>query len=91
MKLIVKPKGNFMLILDRGEVVETFRPSVVTEHDFLNSHIALGRIEVLKRDLPDEAMDKDFLKWFKDSDGKEELAIQSFMSSFEPKVKSPEK
>lgn len=62
------------------EVLEPFRPSVVTVTEFVNS---LGLQRLIKAaPLPDEATDEEFLKHWEASGRNPELAADSFMASF---------
>lgn len=86
MKCIVKPSSPSMLVLDHGEVVEAYRPSVVTATAFVNSRLASGMLVLVAADIPDAATDEDFRKFWKDSDRDEALAVQSFLSKVKPGV-----
>lgn len=63
-----------------AEVLEPFRPSVVTITEFIND---LGLRRLIKAaPLPDEATDEEFLKFWKEAAGDADLAVDSFLSSF---------
>lgn len=86
MKVIAKPTGPFMLVLDRGEVLFSHRPSVVTMTDYLEMRVVKGEIKVLtaKDDLPDTASDSEFNQFWEDSNRDDDLAVKSFASKFAP-------
>ena len=83
MKQIVKPspKHPHMLMLNGGEVVQDHRPSVVTEQDYLQARIAKGEIKVLEGELPEEANDSDFEKFWEKNERNDKKAIAEFLGS----------
>lgn len=89
-KIIVKTTGDFMLMspADRFEI-EPGRPYVVPQCTFIDTFAALGRVSVLKTDLPDSATDKDWEGFWTESEGNLDLAIDSFMSTFEVEKEEP--
>lgn len=81
-KLFVQTTGMFFLVdpITRIEIQHS-RPTVVEATQFVNARAAAGQIRVIG-DAPDDADDADFLKFFKDSDGDVELAIDAYKSTF---------
>lgn len=88
MKCLVKPKTSTLFLLDRGEVVEALRPSLVTVTAVVNSKLAAGDWLLLGAAVPDTATDAEFLEHWRAcrEDGKvdEAFAVSSFMSRFAP-------
>lgn len=84
MKIIAKPTGAFMLILAYGETLMPHRPSVLTCDDFVQSKIAAGMVKVIESDLPEEATDLEYEKFWEESNKDEALSVQSFVSKFKP-------
>lgn len=81
MKIFVQTRGSFMLICPySGQIVESGRPYVISPTDFFNHRIALGQLEVIGRNLPDEASDVDFAKWWAESP---DTAVEGYPTSFE--------
>lgn len=81
-KMIAKPRTPFMLILDGGETLEDYRPSVVTPSDYLLTFQMKGSIEVLAPEIPEEATDAEFLKFWLDSDRNDQLAVEAFVGKW---------
>jgi hypothetical protein len=81
-KLFVQTTGMFFLVDPNNRIeIQHSRPTVVEATDFVNARAAVGQIRVIG-DAPDDANDVDFLKFFKDSDGDAELAMESYKSTF---------
>ena len=81
VKAIVKVKPNSHLLdITHNQVVTDERPCVVLMTYFIHQHIGFGTLKPLVGDLPDEASDVEFAKFWKDSDGNENLAIESYLS-----------
>lgn len=68
-----------------GLVINSKRPTVVTNTPFVKEHISDGRFDLLASKLPDEASDEEFAEYFKESEGDKELAVESFVASFNNK------
>lgn len=85
MMLIVETTGDFGIVDGyRRASVPKNRPAVMYESALIRQQIDIGQLRVLARDLPDDASDEDFKKFWEGSDGKADLAIASFMSQFKP-------
>lgn len=82
MKILVKPKTPFMLLLTRDESMKSDRPSVVTRSDYFDRFLLQQNIQILVHELPDEATDLEFEAFWKESGGDEALAIQSFVAKY---------
>lgn len=86
MKLMLQTTGEFMLICPYSrQVIEPGRPHVVSPTEFFQERIARGQLRVVGTELPDEASDKDFAAWWKESPS---TAIEGYPTSFE-KVAAP--
>lgn len=84
MKAIVETTKPIMLVDPySGDLVEPDRPYVVAFTQFIQSRIGSGELRVLKGGLPETASDAEFAKFFKDSDGKADLAVEAFASGLE--------
>lgn len=85
MKCLVKPTSSIMLILDRLEVIQPDRPSVVTSQPIVTSKIASGELKLVDSGLPDTATDEQYVAFRASSstDGvvDEDLALGSFLAS----------
>lgn len=88
MKILVETTGPFMLVNpETGCELAHNRPSVAISTNFLQSRIATGQVKVLSNPLMDSATDAEFHSYWKASDRKKNLAIESFLSAFlEPEV-----
>lgn len=83
MKLLVQVTSAHLYINpDNGQEISPFRPTVVDSSPYVNSLTAAGKLKVLNSELLDEATDKDFAKFFKESDKDTDLAVSAFMSKF---------
>jgi hypothetical protein len=83
MKVIAHTTGSFQLIDNlSGDLVSAHRPSVVSRTSFITARLAIGQLAILT-EVPDAAKDEEFAKHWKESDGDMELAVQSFISTFE--------
>lgn len=84
MKLLAETTGSFGLLdLSTGHALNSHRPSVIPRSPFIDSRIALNQI-VKVADVPDEATDEAFEAFWNESDGDRDLAVASFLSTFEP-------
>jgi hypothetical protein len=78
--LVITKDSATRLNTTLGEVIDAFRPSVVTVTEFVKT-LAMSRcIEPLGGELPDSATDAEFEKFWKESDKNVDLAISSFLS-----------
>lgn len=90
-KQLVVATGDFELVDYSGTntvIIGKNRPVVVENTFFIQQRAAAGQIRVLDNSLPDEASDKEFEGYWKESDGDQPLAIEAYKSSFgatEPK------
>lgn len=84
MKALVKTLGSYMImdISQRNNIVEAERPSVIEMTAFMHHRSAVNQIQVIEKDLPEDATDENFLSFWKDAEGDEKLAVESFMSQF---------
>lgn len=71
-----------------GEVIEAFRPSVVTITEFVNSLVMKRLVKPVGFELPDTATDVEFEKFFIDSDKNVDLAIDSYLSKISQETRS---
>ncbi len=91
MKLIVTPLGpHGYMDPTTGDEVQPFRPSVVQHSSFIDTLIGSSKIKLIANDLSDEASDKEFALYYRESGKDVELAVESFLSSF-AKPKDEEK
>lgn len=82
MKAILKPIGDFMLIDPQThEVLWPNRGSVMVWTEFLAARTGSGQIEVLASNLDDTASDDEFLAFVVASNGNQDLAVASYISS----------
>lgn len=93
MKMIVETVGPYMLLgstMNGSDAVEHNRPCVVVATTYIQLKAAAGVVKILKQDLPDEANDADFAGFWAECEGDVDLAVESYVSSFEPKpAKAP--
>ena len=83
MKMILaKTTKNFMLMTRFG-IIEAFRPSVIGHCTEVDQFVSQQQIKVLDNDLPDNATDEEFKKFFDDHDGDWETALENFKLSLE--------
>lgn len=66
-----------------GEIIEAFRPSVVTLSEFVSNLVMKRVLKPVGGPLKDTATDAEFVKFYIDSDQKEDLAVSSFMSKYD--------
>lgn len=82
-KILVETKGSYMLHdLTTGCEIPHDRPAVVIASAFIDQRISKNQIKVLEGDLTDEATDAEFQKSWDASDGKRDLAVDSFLSEY---------
>lgn len=93
MKLLIKVTADHLYIdPSNAQVIQAFRPTVVENSNYIAQLLAAGKVRLISNEVKDEATDEEFEKFLKDSDKKEQLAIDAFMSKFSsaPKeVKDP--
>ena len=80
MKLVVRPSGEFSLIdpISRADIKKG-RISVVSQTGFVSQRVSLGQLEMLGQ-LPDEAVEADFLATLKEFEDDVILAIEAYVS-----------
>ena len=84
-KVIVQPKNKpVMLSAPNGEIIDAFRPSVVTNSVFIGQKVALGHIEIVHgQPLKAEAKDEVLAQYIKESTAKSKKAqIKSGLTKF---------
>lgn len=89
MKLLIATTAAHLYVdPTNGMVVEPFRPTVVPNSQYIAVLMAANKVELIAKDLDDDATDEEFEKFFKESDNKADLAIDSFVSKYStaPKV-----
>lgn len=86
MKSIVKTSGSFSLIdaVNMQEIVKN-RPVVVEVTTFIEQRAATGDLMILANGIPEEALDKDLLDFWKESKKKDDLAVASYLDFLTPK------
>lgn len=65
-----------------GEVIEAFRPSVVTVTEFVTNLVMKRLLKPVGGPLSDKATDAEFLKFYTAADKNTDLSVSSFMSKF---------
>lgn len=73
-----------------GETIEAFRPSVVTVTEFITDLVMKRLLKPVGFELPDTATDAEFERFYKDSDGDADLAIDSFLSKMDQDKRAAE-
>lgn len=84
-KQLVITTGTFELVDYSGTtttLIGNTRPVVVEKTSFIQARAAAGQLKVLDTELPDEATDEEFAKYWNESDGDQPLAVEAFKSSF---------
>ena len=88
MKSLLKTTSPIHLVDPcNGQEIHWNRPTVVVHTSFIDSRMSAGDLKLINAEVPDEATDEDFLKFWKDSERDEELAVASFVSSFQEQEK----
>jgi hypothetical protein len=83
MKVIAHTTGAFQLLDGlSGDLISAHRPSVVKKTSFVTARLAIEQVKIVT-EVPDAATDEAFAKHWKDSDGDIDLAVQSFLATFE--------
>lgn len=83
MKRFLKAQPSKAVTAD-GRAVDSSRWYVVNVTPAVNNLIAQGKLVSNGMSVPDQATDDLFQSFFDDCDQDEQLAIDSFISSFEP-------
>ena len=82
MKLLVETTGTFQLVDEKtGHLIRHHGKSVVPPSPFINERTGTGQLTVVAK-VNDEATDAEWLKYAKESNGDDELAVESFVSAF---------
>lgn len=82
MKLLVYTTGSFQLMNSaQEELVRAEGLTVVHKSQFWAEHIASGQV-LVEAQVNDEASDAEWLETLRESDGKQELALASFLDRF---------
>jgi hypothetical protein len=90
MKLLVETTSSISLIdSNTGAHIRHNRPCVVPPSQFLTSRAMAGQVRVLKDSLPDAASDVEFAQFWKECEGDQALAVDSFLSSLQPPESDP--
>ncbi|MCG7628998.1 hypothetical protein MHM88_14395 [Epibacterium sp. MM17-32] len=90
MKAIAKTSQSIMLVDPQTrEILTHDKPSVVTWTQFLEARTGKGQIKILASDLPTEASDTEFQKFLAEADGKEDLAVEAYLSTFAEENEKP--
>lgn len=83
MKVIAHTTGSFQLLDGfSGDLISAHRPSVVEKTTFITARVAVEQA-VIVAEVPDEATDERFAKHWAESEGDLDLAVQSFLATFE--------
>ena len=83
MKMLVSTIGDFMLRSSHtGDELNWQGISLVRDCPFVQSKIALNVVKCHATNLKDSATTEDWQNWLKESEGNEELAVESFVSAY---------
>ena len=83
MKVLVETTSNIMLLdPNTGDAIDDMVPTLTVWTAFLEARAGLGQVRVLHRGFTNEATNEEWLDYLKASDGKLDLAITSFVSTF---------
>lgn len=78
-KILLNTTGEFMLYdVANGDMVEHFRPYLVTPSNFFHQRLSLGQLKVVADGFPSEANDADWAKVLAASEGDVELAVAAY-------------
>lgn len=84
MKLLVETTGDFMLACPyTAQIVSSSRPSVVSPTPFIEARIGMRQLKVFSNKVGADATDAEFEKYWIESNGDPEFALESFLSTFE--------
>lgn len=92
MKLLVETTGDFMLSCPyTAQVISSSRPSVVSSTPFIEARMGMRQIKVFSNKLGADATDAEFEKYWLETLGDPDFAIDSFLSAYEirPEPKAP--
>ncbi|MDR3436429.1 hypothetical protein [Telmatospirillum sp.] len=90
---LVETIDSFQLVDNSNQLIPSNRPAVVEMGHFFQARAAMGQIRLVAGELKDTATDLEFLKFWRESAGDRELAIESFLSAYGSKavvVEEPE-
>lgn len=77
------PKGEaHTYLLDDYQVIKAKRPTLLLHTGHIDRKLQEGKIEILARNLPDEATDADFVKTWRKMDKDNERAIKAYCAVF---------
>ena len=88
MKIIAQLKNPVALLLEKGEQLSHFTPHLVTYTEALNIKALKGEFKIFAFNLKDEATEKEFQEFLKESSGDVLLASESFSSKFKIEEKT---
>ena len=88
-KILVKTTGDFMLFTRFG-FIEAFRPSIVTHCTEIDQFVSQDQIKVLPVELPDNADDAEFEKFYIAHDKDEETAIENYKLNLDGVEETPD-
>ncbi len=78
MKIVVRPSGEFSLVDPQsGANMKKGRISVIPQTNFASQRVFIGQLEMLGQ-LPDDAVEADFLETLKEMDGDVGAAIEIY-------------
>lgn len=86
MKLLVQTTAPHMYLdmTQHLQQVQAFRPSVVVNSPYIQNLIAATKVTIVCASLKDEATDEEFAKYVSESEGNIDLAVSSFVKTFNP-------
>lgn len=83
MKVLVETTSNIMLLdPNTGDAIDDVVPTLTVWTAFLEARTGLGQVRVLHRGFTEEATNKEWLDYLKESNGNLDLAIPAFVSAF---------
>lgn len=83
MKLLISTVGSFHYVDPQsGDELHHNRPSVVRMTNFVQALAGSGKIKVHSNEVVEDATDAQFADFWIESDRKEELALDSFLSKY---------
>lgn len=81
MKKILAETTKPFMLMTRFGIIEAFRPCVIGHCTEVDQFVSQQQVKVLDNDLPDNATDEEFAKFFKDHEGDWETALENFKMS----------
>ena len=82
-KCIVKTTGEFSLLdIFSMTDIKSNRPTVAVKTDFIDQQRDEKNLEIIAFDIPMEASDEEFAKWYLECEKDDNLAIDSFCASY---------